>query len=65
MGEAIQVQTKFDTCKHRSPEPVTKIIKRCSCRGGNYEQKSFSCLKRNIFNINHTFCESCQEYESK
>lgn len=65
MSEAIQIKTKFDTCKHRSVLPIKKIVKRCSCQGGNYEKEGFFCNKRQIFGINHSFCESCQEYESK
>jgi hypothetical protein len=65
MSEAIQIYTKFDTCKHRSIDPIKKLIKRCSCKGGDYEQEGFFCLKRQVFNINHQFCSTCEEYESK
>jgi len=65
MSEAIQIQTKFDTCKHRSVDVIKKIVKRCSCQGGNYEKEGFFCSKLQIFGINHSFCETCQEYESK
>lgn len=56
---------KFDTCTHRSLNEVTHIIKRCSCRGGNYEMKGFFCNKKQIFDITKQFCESCEEYQSK
>lgn len=65
MDNTIQIETNFDTCKHRSVDPIVKIIKRCSCKGGDYEKHGFSCLKRNIFNINHQFCSTCEEYEHK
>jgi hypothetical protein len=65
MSETVQIQTKFDMCKHRSTEPVKKIIKRCSCKGGDYVKEGFFCSKRQIFGLNHTFCESCEVYESK
>jgi hypothetical protein len=56
---------KFDTCKHRSKEQVSKLIKRCSCQGGNYEAKGFMCYKKNIFKVSPGFCEACNEYEVK
>lgn len=65
MSETVQLETKFDTCKHRSPGPVKKLVKRCSCQGGNYEKEGFFCTKRQIFNLNHSFCSSCEEYEHK
>lgn len=65
MSQAIQVETNFDTCKHRSLDPIKKVIKRCSCQGGNYEKEGFFCNKRQIFGLNHQFCSTCQEYEHK
>ena len=35
MSETVQIETKFDTCKHRSAGPVKKLVKRCACRGGD------------------------------
>lgn len=57
--------TKFDDCKHRSKEEITKVIKRCSCQGGDFETKGFFCFKRNIFKVEKGFCDSCNEFESK
>jgi hypothetical protein len=61
----MRILTKFDSCKHRATEPTKTIIKRCSCQGGNYEKEGYFCYKRQIFGINHSFCESCEEYEPK
>lgn len=65
MSEAIQLETQFDTCRHRSIEPIKRVIQRCSCKGGNYEKQEFFCVKRQIFGIDHNFCQICHEYEHK
>lgn len=56
---------KFQNCKHRSFNEVSRVIKRCSCQGGDYELKSFFCNKRQIFDINKEFCMGCGEYEPR
>jgi hypothetical protein len=60
-----ETSNKFDTCRHRSPQEITKMIKRCSCQGGNYAEKGFLCLKRSIFKVEPNFCQACDQYESK
>jgi hypothetical protein len=65
MSEAHQLVSNFDSCKHRSPDQIGKIIQRCSCQGGNYEVKGFFCNKRNIFKLEPSICQSCEVYESK
>jgi hypothetical protein len=57
--------SKFNSCRHRSNEEVSKTIRRCSCQGGNLETKGFLCYKRNIFKIDENFCNACNEYEAK
>ncbi len=61
----IDQPNKFDTCRHRSEQEISKTIKRCSCQGGNYETKGFFCYKKNIFKVNHNFCATCDQYEAK
>jgi hypothetical protein len=56
---------KFDTCMYRSLDEVSRLIKRCSCKGGNYEHKGFYCNKKQVFDINKEFCDACEEYKSK
>jgi hypothetical protein len=61
----IHSSDKFNTCRHRSPEEITKTIKRCSCQGGDIEAKGFFCFKKNLFKINEQYCNVCEMYESK
>jgi hypothetical protein len=58
-------QNKFDTCKFRSSEEISRIIKRCSCQGGDYETKGFYCEERQLFQITKEICATCPVYESK
>jgi hypothetical protein len=57
--------SNFNTCKFRSETPITKTIKRCSCRGGNYELSAFYCNKLEIFELSEDNCKNCDSYESK
>ena len=62
------VQVTFDklnTCKHRSAEEQVRIIKRCACQGGNFEQRGYFCNAKQIFNVTQEICQGCQVYESK
>jgi hypothetical protein len=56
---------KFNNCKHRSSEKITKTIHRCSCQGGNYQQEGYQCLSRNIFSIEPNICAHCASFEKK
>lgn len=56
---------KFTNCIHRSANEIVQVIKRCSCRGGNYEKNGYFCNKRQIFDINKEFCTTCEEFKSK
>jgi hypothetical protein len=58
-------QSKFHTCKFRSELPITKTIKRCSCRGGDYQLTAFYCNERQIFEVNEDTCQNCEVYQSK
>jgi hypothetical protein len=57
--------SKFYNCKFRSETPITKIIKRCSCRGGNYSLTGYYCNKLEIFELSEEFCQNCETYEPK
>ena len=59
------LNNKFNTCRHRSQEKMTRIIKRCSCQGGNYTEEGFYCNRRSIFKIDQHFCQSCDQFEHK
>lgn len=65
MSEIQQLSSKFDTCKHRSTEEISRTIQRCSCQGGNYEVKGFFCHKKNILKLEPEICINCDEYEPK
>ena len=65
MSEVQQLPSKFDTCKHRSEQEISKTIQRCSCQGGNYEVKGYFCYKKNILKVEPEICIHCNEYESK
>ena len=54
--------SKFQTCKFRSAEEVEKLIKRCSCQGGNYTIKAYYCEARQIFKISEEICKDCPIY---
>jgi hypothetical protein len=56
---------KFNTCQFRSEEPITKTIKRCSCRGGDYQISAYYCHKLEIFDLSEGNCKDCSYYESK
>lgn len=57
--------SKFQTCKFRSLDEVEKLIKRCSCQGGNYTVKGYYCEARQIFSVSEEICKECPIYESK
>jgi hypothetical protein len=56
---------KFYGCKYRSDEEEEVVIKRCSCQGGDYKVKGFSCHQRNLFQLTPDICAECEEYEPK
>jgi len=55
----------FHTCIFRSAGEHERLIKRCSCRGGDYTIKGYWCEKRQIFDVKQEICETCTEYEHK
>jgi hypothetical protein len=65
MSEVQQLPSKFETCKHRSAEEISKMIKRCSCQGGPYEMKGYFCYRKNILKLDPEMCINCDLYESK
>lgn len=58
-------QEKYNTCIFRSHEEITKIIKRCSCQGGNYEKRGYFCNKKQLFDVDQNDCAECGEYKNK
>ena len=56
---------KFHTCKFRSQETQSRVIKRCPCQGGDYNLEGYWCDKRQIFQVTENICAQCMEYESK
>lgn len=56
---------KINTCIHRSLHEEARLIKRCSCKGGNYYQKGYFCNARQIMGVTAQFCAECTSYESK
>jgi hypothetical protein len=63
--ELINPNSKFETCKFRSKEPVTHLVKRCSCQGGDYKMSAFLCHERSIFQVTKEICEDCTVYETE
>lgn len=57
--------SKFQTCKFRSTGEVERLIKRCSCKGGNYTIKGYYCEARQIFKVSEEICQECPIYEAK
>jgi hypothetical protein len=55
----------FHTCRHRSDSEIEKLVKRCSCQGGNFLVKGYWCEKRELFQVTEGICSECQVYESK
>jgi hypothetical protein len=55
----------FNTCKFRSDEKIDRLIKRCSCQGGDYTISAYFCNERQIFDVSPEICKDCPIYESK
>lgn len=55
----------FHTCRFRSDQEHERIIKRCSCQGGDYTMKGYWCDKRQIFQVTEQICANCPEYQHK
>jgi hypothetical protein len=51
---------KFNTCKHRSPNPVTKTMSNCC---SSWKKDGFMCFKFNLFPLNELTCKECEAYE--
>ena len=41
----------FHTCKFRSEEEQERLVKRCSCQGGDYTSRGYWCEQREIFQV--------------
>ena len=55
----------FNTCKFRSKEQDSRLIKRCSCQGGDYVLEGYWCEQRQIFQVTPEICSECPEYKSE
>jgi hypothetical protein len=55
----------FHTCKFRSEEEQERLIKRCSCQGGDYNLRGYWCEQRQIFQVTQEICATCSEYQHK
>jgi hypothetical protein len=58
-------EEKLHNCKFRSETELVKVIRRCSCRGGNYEKKGYFCNKKQIFEVTPDICQNCELFESR
>lgn len=56
---------KFNTCKFKSTEEIERLVKRCSCQGGDYTVKGYFCETRQIFQVSPEICKDCPIYEAK
>ncbi len=57
--------SKFLTCKFRSESETERLIKRCSCKGGDYTARGYYCDARQLFQVTEEICKECPIYESK
>ena len=57
--------SNFHTCIFRSEQEQNRLIRRCSCKGGDYIAKGYWCEKRQIFDVKQEICANCQEYQHK
>ncbi len=55
----------FNTCKFRSNEKIDRLVKRCSCQGGDYTVSAYFCNERQILDVTSEICKECPIYESK
>jgi hypothetical protein len=53
---------KLEECIHRSQDKETKHIRRCNCRGGNYDVSGFFCNKKQLFDVKEENCKDCEEF---
>jgi hypothetical protein len=58
-------EEKLQNCKFRSEKELIKVVKRCSCRGGNYEKRGYYCNRRQLFEVNPNICQTCELFESR
>lgn len=65
MNEENTALNKFNNCKFRSEEEEVRVIKRCSCQGGDYTEHGYFCHKNQIFKLTSDVCENCQLFEHK
>lgn len=65
MKEEKTGEFRFNNCKHRSEKEESVTVHRCSCRGGNYTDTGYKCLKRDIFKVNQEICQYCWLFEKK
>ena len=63
--ELNQNTIKFNSCKYKSIDLHKKLIKRCSCSGGDYTVEGYFCEAREIFKVTPEICEECPVYETR
>jgi hypothetical protein len=63
--EPLNPELKFNKCKFRSEQEEERLIKRCSCQGGDYTIKGYNCHAREIFQVTEDICEDCPIFEAK
>ncbi len=56
-------EMRFNTCKHRSENPVEKITR--SCCSSSTREEAYECVLRNIFKLTSETCASCNVYQKK
>ncbi len=57
--------SKFDNCKFRSEGEEVRLIKRCSCQGGDYTEHGYVCSSKQIFKVTPEICANCEIFEPK
>lgn len=54
---------KFQTCKHRSSEIISKKVKVC-CNNWQ-DMQGFECPVKGYFPLNGNHCANCEAYQSR
>jgi hypothetical protein len=60
--EPVVEVSRFDSCKHRSPSEMERIIKTCC---SSRVERGYNCQLLGIFPLQRERCTSCDKYEAK
>lgn len=58
------VISKFDTCIFRSKDLQERVIKRCSCKGGDMHLQGYYCSAKDLFQVTPEICKTCELHKT-